>query len=96
MRAFVDECNSPWVGACLDVDAVQRGGGFPQDWIRSLGHRVMQVRLNDTAARSLGASRITGSLAEMRYRGPATCSTSCGDLKQARLQIERLVAPTSP
>jgi len=93
MRAFVDECNSPWIGACLDVDAVARGGGFPQDWIRSLGHRVMQLRVGDAAACSLDASLIAASLHEMHYRGPVTCSAACDDLKQARSQIERLDAP---
>ncbi len=91
MRAFIDECNSAWIGVCLDVSTVQQGGGFPQDWMRSLGHRVMQLRVGDMVASSPDASRIAPSLDEMHYRGPVTCLGPHDDLTEARRQIERLI-----
>lgn len=95
MRAFIDACNSPWVGACLDLDVIERGGGFPHDWIRSLGHRVMQIRVGDAASSNRDGPRIAAALGEMSYRGPITCLGSPDDLPQAGLRIERLVRPSA-
>ncbi len=45
-RRYVDELHSPWVGAYFDVGNVVRFG-WPQDWIRTLGHRIRKVHLKD-------------------------------------------------
>ncbi len=91
MRGFLDECNSPWIGACLDLGAVAQGGGFPQDWIRSLGHRITQLRVAVAAADALDGSRFAAALVEVNYRGPVTGLGVHDDPAQARLHIERLI-----
>lgn len=42
-REFIDIINSPWVGAGLDVADAARLG-LAEDWIETLGHRLVRVR----------------------------------------------------
>ena len=46
MARYVDELASPWVKAYLDVGNMVFYG-FPQDWIRTLGSRIVRVHLKD-------------------------------------------------
>ncbi len=46
MARYVDEFNSPWLHAYFDVGNVMFYG-FPQDWIRTLGKRIVRVHLKD-------------------------------------------------
>ncbi len=46
MARYVDEFNSPWLRAYFDVGNVMFYG-FPQDWIRTLGKRIVRVHLKD-------------------------------------------------
>jgi hexulose-6-phosphate isomerase len=43
---YVDDFKSPWVKAYFDVGNVVLYG-FPQDWIRTLGDRIVKVHLKD-------------------------------------------------
>jgi hexulose-6-phosphate isomerase len=43
---YVDDFNSPWVQAYFDVGNVVLYG-YPQDWIRTLGKRIVKVHLKD-------------------------------------------------
>jgi L-ribulose-5-phosphate 3-epimerase len=43
---YVDELASPWLKAYFDVGNVVFYG-FPQDWIRTLGKRIVRVHLKD-------------------------------------------------
>ena len=43
---YIDEFKSPWVRAYFDVGNVVLFG-FPQDWIRTLGPRIVKVHLKD-------------------------------------------------
>jgi len=43
---YVDEFQSPWVKAYFDVGNVVFYG-YPQDWIRTLGNRIVRVHLKD-------------------------------------------------
>ena len=43
---YVDEFESPWVKAYFDVGNVVLFG-YPQDWIRTLGPRILKVHLKD-------------------------------------------------
>ncbi|OAB43934.1 sugar phosphate isomerase/epimerase family protein [Paenibacillus antarcticus] len=46
MRSFIDEINSPYVGSYFDVgNALQNG--YPEHWIRILGHRIKKVHFKD-------------------------------------------------
>jgi L-ribulose-5-phosphate 3-epimerase len=46
MARYVDELDSPWAKAYFDVGNVVLYG-FPQDWIRTLGKRIVRVHLKD-------------------------------------------------
>ncbi|MCA1563149.1 MAG: sugar phosphate isomerase/epimerase [Acidobacteria bacterium] len=43
---YVDELESPWVRAYFDVGNVVIHG-YPQDWIRTLGSRIVKIHLKD-------------------------------------------------
>ncbi len=46
MARYVDEFQSPWVRAYFDVGNVVLYG-YPQDWIRTLGKRIVKLHLKD-------------------------------------------------
>ena len=46
MARYVDELDSPWAKAYFDVGNVVLYG-YPQDWIRTLGARIVRVHLKD-------------------------------------------------
>jgi L-ribulose-5-phosphate 3-epimerase len=46
MAQYIDEFHSPWVRAWFDVGNVVLYG-YPQDWIRALGKRIVKVHLKD-------------------------------------------------
>ena len=46
MAQYVDEFRSPWIKAWFDVGNVVLYG-YPQDWIRTLGKRIVKVHLKD-------------------------------------------------
>lgn len=46
MRSFIDSFASPYVGSYFDVGNVL-AFGHPEDWIRTLGKRIMAVHLKD-------------------------------------------------
>ena len=43
---YVDEFQSPWVGAYFDVGNVVEYG-YPQEWIRELGKRILKVHIKE-------------------------------------------------
>src|SRR5688572_19479540 len=45
---YVDEFDSPWVRAYFDIGNVVLYG-YPQDWIRTLGKRIVKIHLKDFA-----------------------------------------------
>lgn len=46
MRDIVDEIDSDWVGTYLDT-ANMMAYGYPEHWIRELGHRIKRVHFKD-------------------------------------------------
>src|SRR5438552_2438110 len=45
---YVDEFESPWIRAYFDVGNVVISG-YPQDWIRTLGKRIVKLHIKDFA-----------------------------------------------
>src|SRR5207253_1193727 len=45
---YIDEFASPWVGAYFDVGNVVEYG-YPQEWIRELGQRILKVHIKEYA-----------------------------------------------
>jgi hexulose-6-phosphate isomerase len=46
MAHYIDEFKSPWIRAYFDVGNVVLYG-YPQDWIRTLGSRIVKLHLKD-------------------------------------------------
>lgn len=82
MRLFIDQFNSPWVGSYFDVGNVLPFG-YPDQWIRILGHRVVGVHFKDFR-RAVGTAEgfvdllegdvdfaaVLAALKEVGYDGP--------------------------
>jgi L-ribulose-5-phosphate 3-epimerase len=43
---YIDEFESPWVGAYFDVGNVVEFG-YPQEWIRELGKRILKIHIKE-------------------------------------------------
>jgi hexulose-6-phosphate isomerase len=92
MARYVDEFESPWVRAYFDVGNIVFYG-FPQDWIRTLGSRIVKVHLKDFALergkgqffwRNIGEGDIAWpevrrALADIKYSGYVTTEVAGGD-----------------
>ena len=92
MAQYVDEFKSPWVRAYFDVGNMIRTG-YPQDWIRTLGKRIVKLHFKDPSLKELppGAKRapllegdidwkaVYAALKEIGYRGTATLEIGGGD-----------------
>jgi len=93
--SYVDEFKSPWVKAYFDVGNVVLYG-YPQDWIRTLGKRIVKVHLKDfkmgkgwdpiTAQfvnhgeGDVDWAEIRKALGEIGYSGTVTAELEDGDL----------------
>lgn len=90
--AYVDEMDSPWLRAYFDVGNVVFYG-YPQDWIRTLGKRIVKVHVKDFkldrgkgqfAWKNLGEGdidwpEVRRALADIGYSGYVTTEVSGGD-----------------
>lgn len=55
--SLIDETGSEHIGMYLDVgNVVWLGFGYPEQWIRTLGPRIVQVHFKDAVYRLLGAT----------------------------------------
>jgi L-ribulose-5-phosphate 3-epimerase len=85
MCELIDKVNSPWVGACFDIGNAMVFG-YPQDWIRTLGRRIIRVHAKDYDLNRPGAAgfdcpllegsvdwaAVMKALRDIRYEGPLT------------------------
>ncbi|MGH9370473.1 MAG: sugar phosphate isomerase/epimerase family protein, partial [Vicinamibacterales bacterium] len=90
---YVDDFESPWVRAYFDVGNVVLYG-FPQDWIRTLGSRIVKIHLKDFSVdrkadrfawNNLGEGdidwiQVRKALGEIGYSGYVTTELSDGDV----------------
>ncbi len=87
---YVDEFESPWVKAYFDVGNIVFYA-FPQDWIRTLGPRIVKIHLKDFKLdrrnfnfTNLGEGdidwpEVRRALDEIKYSGFVTTELSAGD-----------------
>jgi L-ribulose-5-phosphate 3-epimerase len=89
---YVDEFDSPWLKAYFDVGNVVFYG-YPEDWIRTLGPRIVKVHLKDFQLdrpngrftwRNIGEGDIDWAavhraFADIGYRGYVTTEVAGGD-----------------
>lgn len=91
---YVDDFQSPWVKAYFDVGNVVLFA-YPQDWIRTLGRRIVKLHLKDFRFRNEKGKRIAEfvplregdinwkeiykALEAIGYKGAATVEVTGGD-----------------
>jgi L-ribulose-5-phosphate 3-epimerase len=94
---YVDELDSPWLKAYFDVGNVVFYG-YPQDWIRALGKRIVKVHIKDFqldrpggkfAWKNLGEGdvdwiEVRKALGEIGYDGYVTTEIAGGDAAYLR------------
>ena len=110
LARYVDEFASPWVKAYLDVGNMLFYG-FPQDWARTLGSRIVRVHVKDFKQErntyswtNLGEGNIDWpevrkALADAKYSGWVTTEISGGDaayLKDVVARLDRIFAGQKP
>lgn len=99
---LIDRVNSPWVGVYLDTANVL-ATGYPEDWIRVLGRRILRVHIKDydLSKRGMEAfcapfdgdvdwSAIIKALSDVSYGGPMTYEGT-GDLSDIRARLDRII-----
>jgi hexulose-6-phosphate isomerase len=100
---YVDELDSPWVKAYFDVGNVVIYA-YPQDWIRTLGNRIVKVHLKDFnfdrpngrfAWKNIGEGdidwpEVRRAFAEIDYRGFVTTEVEGGDAPYLKDLVGRL------
>jgi len=102
---YVDEFKSPWVKAWFDVGNVVLYG-YPQDWIRTLGHRIVDMHVKDFKRSEDGYQwvnlgdgdvnwpEVRKALAEIHYSGTVITELESGDeayLRDLSQRFDRLV-----
>jgi L-ribulose-5-phosphate 3-epimerase len=105
MATYIDEFQSPWIKAWFDVGNVVLYG-YPQDWIRTLGRRIVKVHLKDFkrskdsyAWVNLGEgdidwAAVREAFAAIHYTGSATVELPAGDeayLRDVSRRVDRLL-----
>ncbi|MCC6488385.1 MAG: TIM barrel protein [Candidatus Hydrogenedentes bacterium] len=96
---YVDEFESPWVRAYFDVGNVV-AFGYSQDWIRTLGKRIMKVHVKDfkrdtrewpnLMEGSIDWPEVRRALAEIGYEGFITAELKGGDEAYLKDLSERM------
>ncbi len=100
---YVDEFNSPWIRAYFDCGNVV-SYAYPEDWIRTLGKRIVRVHLKDYKREifksinlgegSIDWPAVRQAFADVGYNGPATVELPAGDeayLRDISQRVDRLV-----
>ncbi len=100
---YVDEFQSPWVKAYFDVGNIVFYG-YPQDWIRTLGKRIVKLHLKDFALdrkdgqfywKNLGEgdiewAEVRKALDEIGYNGYVTLEIDGGNAAYLRDVSQRV------
>src|SRR3954447_5122440 len=100
---YVDEFKSPWVRAYFDVGNIVFYG-YPQDWIRTLGGRIVKVHLKDFRLdrpngkfywKNLGEGdidwqEVRKAFSEIGYNGYVTVEIEGGDAAYLKDVVARL------
>jgi len=105
MATYIDEFQSPYVKAWFDVGNCVLYG-YPQDWIRTLGPRIVRVHLKDFKRSKDGYAwvnlgegdidwpAVREAFAAIHYTGSATVELPAGDeayLRDVSRRVDRLL-----
>src|SRR6266540_927249 len=101
---YVDEFNSRWVRAYFDVGNVVMYG-FPQEWIRALGERIVKFHLKDFKYEtrqwvplregSIDWKEVRKAIGEIRFSGYLTVELPGGDeayLREVSRRVDMIFA----
>jgi L-ribulose-5-phosphate 3-epimerase len=103
---YIDSFESPWVKAYFDVGNVAISG-YPQDWIRVLGKRIVKLHIKDFKFERNLASWVSlkegqidwhavhAALEAIKYKGTATVELAGGDadyLKEVNRRFEQILS----
>jgi hexulose-6-phosphate isomerase len=96
---FIDEFESPWVGAYFDVGNVVEFG-YPEEWIRELGKRILKIHIKEYAKEKrfkyrLGEGEIDwaavrSALSAVGYDGWVTAEVDFGSLDAMKDVVRRM------
>ncbi len=96
---YIDEFQSPWVGAYFDVGNVVEYG-YPQEWIRELGKRILKIHIKEYKkdkrfSYALGEGEINWTdvrkaLVEVGYDGWVTAEVGKGNLEAMKEVVARM------
>jgi hexulose-6-phosphate isomerase len=96
---YIDEFDSPWVGAYFDVGNVVEYG-YPEEWIRELGKRILKIHIKEYAKPKrfdyrLGEGEIDWNavrtaLLAAGYDGWITAEVPLGDLDTMKDVVRRM------
>ena len=105
---YVDEFESPWIRAYFDIGNVAISA-YPQDWIRTLGKRIVKLHVKDFSFKKRVAEftpllegeidwrAVHAALADIGYQGTATVELTGGDaayLKEVSRRFDRILDGT--
>ena len=100
MAAYIDEFKSPAIQAWFDVGNVVLYG-YPQDWIRTLGKRIVKLHIKDFKRKESGYewvnlgdgdvdwAAVRQALADINYSGSAIAELAGGDSAEYFHDISR-------
>jgi hexulose-6-phosphate isomerase len=96
---YIDEFQSPWVGAYFDVGNVVEFG-YPEEWIHELGKRILKIHVKEYAkpkrfAYKLGEGEIDWpavrqALLDVGYDGWITAEVGLEDLSAMKDVVRRM------
>jgi hexulose-6-phosphate isomerase len=97
---YIDEFESPWVGAYFDVGNVVEYG-YPEEWIRELGKRILKIHIKEYAkqrrfsyrlgeGKEIEWSAVRAALNEVGYSGWITAEVPLGDLAAMKDVVQRM------
>jgi L-ribulose-5-phosphate 3-epimerase len=101
--SYVDSFKSPWLKAYFDVGNVLLYG-YPQDWIRTLGKRIVRIHMKDfkwdgdherfewknIGEGDLNWQEVRKALGEVGYKGWVTCEIEAGDAAYLKDVVARV------
>lgn len=98
LRDYIDEIDSPWVGVYFDIGNVRKFGPS-EDWIRTLGSRVVKLDVKDWGQSGgfgkigdgdVDWSAVRTALDEIGFTGWCTAEVAGGDKARLRDIAERM------
>ena len=97
---YIDEFESPWVGAYFDVGNVVEFG-YPEEWIRELGKRILKIHIKEYAkskrfdyrlgeGKEIDWGAVRSALSAIGYNGWVTAEVPYGDLDAMKDVVRRM------